>query len=85
LKKQCFFLWWRAPQQTLRTHHSLEAYCATLWWRWLVFTVFPCNGAPMEWNWQGKKSRPVTLRTLQITFIYSPGIEPGPPWCEAGT
>jgi hypothetical protein len=31
------------------------AYCATLWWRWLVFFfVFPCNGAPEEWNWQGK-------------------------------
>jgi hypothetical protein len=29
---QCF-LWWRAPQQKLRTHRSLEAYCATLWWR----------------------------------------------------
>jgi hypothetical protein len=25
-----FFLW-RAPQQTLWTHRSLEAYCATLW------------------------------------------------------
>jgi hypothetical protein len=27
----------------LRTHRSLQAYCATF--------VFPCNGAP---NWQGK-------------------------------
>jgi hypothetical protein len=27
------FLWRRAPQQTLRTHRSLKAYCATLWWR----------------------------------------------------
>jgi hypothetical protein len=50
----CVFLWWRAPQQMLRTPRSLEAYCATLWWRWLVFFVFPCNGAPVEWNWQGK-------------------------------
>jgi hypothetical protein len=24
----------------LRTHRSLEAYCATLWWRWLIFSVF---------------------------------------------
>jgi hypothetical protein len=24
-----FFLWWRAPQQMLRTHSSLKAYCAT--------------------------------------------------------
>jgi hypothetical protein len=29
-----FFLWWRAPQQMLRTHRSLKAYCTTLWWRW---------------------------------------------------
>jgi hypothetical protein len=38
------FLWWRAPQQILRTHRSLKAYCATLWWRWrerwLVFFLF---------------------------------------------
>jgi hypothetical protein len=44
----------RTPQQMLRTHRSLEAYCATLWWRWSVFFVFPSNGAPVEWNWQGK-------------------------------
>jgi hypothetical protein len=25
-----FFLWWSAPQRMLRTHRSLEAYCATL-------------------------------------------------------
>jgi hypothetical protein len=31
-----------------------EAYCATLWWRWLVSSVFPRNGAPVEWNSQGK-------------------------------
>jgi hypothetical protein len=45
-----FFLWWRTPQQMLRTHRSLEVYCATLWWRWIVFR----NGAPVEWNLQGK-------------------------------
>jgi hypothetical protein len=51
------FLWRRAPQQKLRTHLSLKAYCVTLWWRWrwwLVFPTFPYNGAPVEWNWQGK-------------------------------
>jgi energy-converting hydrogenase Eha subunit G len=37
-----FFLWRRAPQQMLRTHRGLEVYCATVWWRWLVFFfVFP--------------------------------------------
>jgi hypothetical protein len=38
VKLECryfFFLWWRAPQQMLRTYRSLEAYCATVWWRWL--------------------------------------------------
>jgi hypothetical protein len=47
-------LWWRAPQQMLRRHRSLEAYCVTLWSRWLVFFVLPCNETPVEWNWQGK-------------------------------
>jgi hypothetical protein len=50
-----FFTWWRAPQQMLRTHHSLKAYCTTLWWRWAVFLPsFTTNGAPVEWNRQGK-------------------------------
>jgi hypothetical protein len=31
---------WRAPQEMLRTHRSLEAYSATLWWRWSVFSFF---------------------------------------------
>jgi hypothetical protein len=49
------FFYWRVPQQMLRTHRSLEAYCANMWWRWLLFFfAFPCNGAPIEWNWQGK-------------------------------
>jgi hypothetical protein len=56
----------------LRTHHSLKAYCATLWWRLLVFFIIPCNGAPVEWNWQGKtevlgeKPGPVALCPPQI-------------------
>jgi hypothetical protein len=49
-RRQACFLWWRAPQQMLRTHSSLEAYCATLWWR----LGFPCNRTSVEWNWQGK-------------------------------
>jgi hypothetical protein len=27
-------LWRKVPQQMLRTHRSLKAYCATLWWKW---------------------------------------------------
>ena len=66
------FLRWRAPQQMLQTHRSLKAFCATLWWRWLVFLVFPCNVAPVELNWQGKtevlgeKPVPVPLCPPQI-------------------
>jgi hypothetical protein len=67
-----FFFLWRAPQRMLRTHRSLRAYCATLWWRWLVPFIFPCNWAPVEWNWQGKtevleeKPVPVPLCPPQI-------------------
>jgi hypothetical protein len=50
-----FFYSWRAPQQTLRKHRSLEAYCAILKVKMIViFCPFPTNGAPVEWNWQGK-------------------------------
>jgi hypothetical protein len=42
------FFYWRAPQQMIRMHRSLEAYCATL------FLRFHFNWAPVEWNWQGK-------------------------------
>jgi hypothetical protein len=65
-------VWWRAPQQMLQTHPNLEAYCGTLWWRWLVFSFFTSNGAPAEWNWQGKtevlgeKPVPVPLCPPQI-------------------
>jgi hypothetical protein len=52
LKKR--FFWWRALQQILWTHRSLEAYRATLWWRWLVVFFFPCSGTPVGWNWRGK-------------------------------
>lgn len=52
---ECTFLNWRSPQQMLRTHCSLKAYCASLWWRWWsFFLVFHFNGAPVEGNWQGK-------------------------------
>ena len=57
--RQHSFFWRRAPLQMLRTHRSLEAYRATLWWRWrerwLLFSVSPSNEAPVEWNWQGKR------------------------------
>ena len=46
--------------------------------------VFPCNGAPVEWNWQGKteilggKTCPsATLSTTNPTWT-DPGSNPGP-------
>jgi hypothetical protein len=48
-----FFNWLRTPQQTLRTHRSLVAYCAMMKMM-IIFCPFPSNGAPVEWNWQGK-------------------------------
>jgi hypothetical protein len=66
----------------LRTHRSLEAYCATLWWR-SVLSLFPCNGAPVEWNWQrktevlGEKPVPVPLCLPQIPHGLTPGSNPG--------
>ena len=67
-----FFLWWRAPQQMLRTHRSVEVYCATLCRKWLVIFVFPRNGA--RWNetdrvkpkYSGEKPVPVPLCPPQI-------------------
>jgi hypothetical protein len=84
------FLWWRAPQQMLRTHRNLEAYCVTLWWRSLNFFFFPSNGALVEWNWQrktevlgGKTCPSATLSTTNPTWT-DPEIVPGPPRWEAG-
>jgi hypothetical protein len=62
-----------APQQMLRTHRSLEAYCATLWYIWIIF---PCNGAPVEWNWEGKTFPSATLSTTNLTRT-DPGSNPG--------
>jgi hypothetical protein len=45
-----FFTWWRAPQQTLRTHHNFKAFCATLWWRWAVFFYQVLQAMEHQWN-----------------------------------
>jgi hypothetical protein len=61
----------------LRTYRS---FLYTLWWRWekddQFFFIFPSNGAPVEWNWQGKievlgekpVSVPVPLCPKQIPY-----------------
>ena len=75
-----FFLWCRAPQHMLRTHRSPEAYCATLWWRWFVFFVFPCNGTPVEWNWQGKTEVPGEKTCPSATLSTT-----NPTWTDRGS
>jgi hypothetical protein len=58
-----FFCGEGAPQLLLRTHRSLKAYCATrvmkmkMKLRMRLSSLLPSftsNGAPVEWNWQGK-------------------------------
>jgi hypothetical protein len=50
-----FFFCEGAPQLMLRTHRSLKAYCATPVMKMSSFwPSFTSNGAPVEWNWQGK-------------------------------
>jgi hypothetical protein len=47
------------------------------------FVFFPCNGAPVEWNWQektevlGQKPAPVPLCPPQIPPWTDPGSNPG--------
>jgi hypothetical protein len=49
----------------------------------LFFFIFPCNRAPVEWNWQGKtevlveKPVPVPLFAPQIPHGMTPGSNPG--------
>jgi hypothetical protein len=68
----------------LRTHRSLEAYCVTLWWWWFVSVIFPCNGAPVEWNWQGEnrstwgKTCPNASLSITNPTCTGPGSNPGP-------
>jgi hypothetical protein len=76
------FTRWRAPQQMLRTHHSLKAFCATLWWRWAVF--LPSFTSNDQWN-EIDRGKPTTRRkicpsatlsTTNLTWI-DPGKNPG--------
>jgi hypothetical protein len=86
-----FFKWLRARQQTLREHRSLEASCATLWWRWwrLFFVLFQVM--EHRWNEIDRRKPKYSEKNLsQCHFVHHKshmdwaGIEPGPPRWEAG-
>jgi hypothetical protein len=63
------------PQQMLRTHRSLKASCATLWWRWKMSSFFSfLQVMEHRWNeigrgkrkYSGRKPVPVPLCSPQI-------------------
>jgi hypothetical protein len=84
---QIFFTWWNSPQQMLRTHRSLKASCATLWWRWrwrwaVVYQVVQVMEHQRNEIDRGKpttrrKTCPsATLSTTKATWT-DPGSNPG--------
>jgi hypothetical protein len=60
------------PQQMLRTHRSLQPYCAALWWRLLAFSVFPCNGAQKEPNY---KEKPTFVRSTSFFHLLTRSVD----------
>jgi hypothetical protein len=50
LKFMTFCLWWRAPQPWGLLCNPVMKMKAKM----IRFFIFPSNGAPVEWNWQGK-------------------------------
>jgi hypothetical protein len=70
-----FFLWRRAPQHVLRTHCSLDAHCATLWWRWrerrLVFFFSLFQVMEHRWNEIDRGKPKYSEKNLsQCHFVY---------------
>jgi hypothetical protein len=77
-----FFWWWRAPQQMLRTHRSLEGLLCNPVMKMITFSFF----LVMEHRWNetdrgkpkysGKTCPSVTLSTTNPTWT-DPGSNPG--------
>jgi hypothetical protein len=64
----------------LRAHHSLKAFCATLWWRWAVFyQVFQV----MEHQWHEiDRGKPTTRRKTCPNATLS---TTNPTWTDPGS
>ena len=56
IKWNLHFFLWRAPQMTLRTHHSLRLFVQPCddEDEQFFYQFFTINGAPVDWNRQGK-------------------------------
>jgi hypothetical protein len=69
---QFLFLNWRAPQQTLRTHCCLKAYCATLW---VFFSPF-LRLMGRQWN-ETDRGKPNFLFAVlpSSTHLFTVGVE----------
>jgi hypothetical protein len=75
-----YFFYWRAPQQILQTHRSLEGLFCNHVIQIMFFLLSCFNGAPVKWNWQrkteliGENNFPnVTLSTTNPTWT-DPGL-----------
>jgi hypothetical protein len=76
------FTWWRVPQQMLRTHHSLKAFCATLWWTW-KWAVFYQILQVMEHQWNEiNRVKPTTRRKTCPSATLS---TTNPTWTDLGS
>ena len=72
-----------SPWYYLTFYKKLKLFLFFGWRAPISFFVFPCNGTPVEWNWQGKtdvlgeKPVPVPLCPPQIPHWLTPGSKPG--------